>query len=418
MKYLLAFLIYPIILLWTLPITSLPQSGWINQSGVTPYTLNDVFFTDINTGTAVGESGTIIQTVNGGTSWTSQTIPGWPELFGVCFTDADTGMIVGDFGLILRTTNGGANWVNTAPSWIGGVPFKGLSFINGNIGTVVGGYQLMGWYGFILRTTDGGFTWVDQSIDTLNQELIRVSFTDANTGTAVGFGGTIIRTTNGGQNWIKQISGTPEHIWDVSFTDTNLGITVGFFNVLRTTNGGLNWTTVSTPISTLFKGVFLKESIGTAVGYHGTIIRTTDGGVIWTTQNSGTSNELRSVFFVDSLNGVAVGIAGTILMTLNGGVSTIENENNNIPAEFILMQNYPNPFNSSTTFSFSLPSQSFVSLKVFDLAGRVVATVVSETNQAGNYSKQWDASNLSSGIYFYTLQAGSFSDTKKIVLLK
>lgn len=418
MKNILTFLVFQTVLLLTCSSISFPQYGWINQSGVTPYTLNDVYFTDINTGTAVGANGTIIQTTNGGVSWTSQTIPGWPELFGVCFTDPDTGMVVGDFGLILRTTDGGANWINTAPSWIGGVPFKGVSFVNGNTGTVVGGYQLLGWYGFILHTTDGGSTWINQSIDTLNQELIRVSFTDANTGTAVGFSGTIIRTSNGGQTWIKQISGTPEHIWDVSFTDTNLGITVGFFNVLRTTNGGLNWTTVSTPISTLFKGVFLKESIGTAVGYHGTIIRTTDGGVSWEPQNSWTLNELRSVFFVDSINGIVVGIAGTILFTHNGGVNAIDNECNNIPSGFLLMQNYPNPFNSSTTISFSIPSQSFVSLKVFDLVGKEVATIVSETRQAGNYSEQWNASELPSGIYFYKLRAGSFTETKKLVLLK
>jgi photosystem II stability/assembly factor-like uncharacterized protein len=129
---------------------------------VTPYTLNDVYFTDINTGTAVGESGTIIQTTNGGLSWTSQTISGYPTLFGVCFTDNDTGMVVGEFGLILRTTDGGENWSNTSPSWIGGVTMNNVSFVNGNIGTVVGGNQIYGWYGIILHTTDGGLSWTNR----------------------------------------------------------------------------------------------------------------------------------------------------------------------------------------------------------------------------------------------------------------
>ena len=89
-----------------------------------------------------------------------------------------------------------------------------------------------------------------------------------------------------------------------------------------------------------------------------------------------------------------------------------------IPQTFSLAQNYPNPFNPSTTISFSLPSQSFVSLKVFDIVGREVATIVSEEMPAGAYTRQWNAAKMSSGIYFYRLQAGSYTQTKKLVLLK
>jgi hypothetical protein len=88
------------------------------------------------------------------------------------------------------------------------------------------------------------------------------------------------------------------------------------------------------------------------------------------------------------------------------------------PNSFTLEQNYPNPFNPTTTISFSLPSKSFVSLKVFDVIGREVAIIVSEELSAGNYSRQWNATNLSSGIYFYRLQSGSYIETKKLVLLR
>jgi hypothetical protein len=89
-----------------------------------------------------------------------------------------------------------------------------------------------------------------------------------------------------------------------------------------------------------------------------------------------------------------------------------------VPTGYSLFQNYPNPFNPSTRISFSLPSKSFVSLKVFDVLGREEATVVSEELAAGTYTRQWNASSLPSGIYFYHLQAGSFSETKKCILLK
>ena len=88
------------------------------------------------------------------------------------------------------------------------------------------------------------------------------------------------------------------------------------------------------------------------------------------------------------------------------------------PAKYSLMQNYPNPFNPSTTISFSLPSKSFVSLKVFDSIGREMTTIVSEEMSAGSYEKKWNANGMPSGVYFYRLHAGSFTGSKKIILLK
>ena len=88
------------------------------------------------------------------------------------------------------------------------------------------------------------------------------------------------------------------------------------------------------------------------------------------------------------------------------------------PQAFSLYQNYPNPFNPTTVISFSISSNSFVSLKVFDLIGREVATIISEELLVGNYSRQWITNGMPSGIYFYRLQAGTYSATKKLVLLK
>jgi len=89
-----------------------------------------------------------------------------------------------------------------------------------------------------------------------------------------------------------------------------------------------------------------------------------------------------------------------------------------LPTIYSLNQNYPNPFNPSTTISFNLPSISFVSLKVFDINGREVATIASEEMSAGSYSRQWNASSLASGVYFYRLQTGAFTETKKLLFLK
>jgi len=99
-------------------------------------------------------------------------------------------------------------------------------------------------------------------------------------------------------------------------------------------------------------------------------------------------------------------------------ITSVKRSSNDLPAHFNLDQNYPNRLIQWTTISFSLPSKSFVSLKVYDSLGREVITILSEELPAGTYSKQWNAADLPSGIYFYRLQAGSFTETKKLVLLK
>ena len=89
-----------------------------------------------------------------------------------------------------------------------------------------------------------------------------------------------------------------------------------------------------------------------------------------------------------------------------------------LPKDYALEQNYPNPFNPSTTIEFSLPAAEKVSLKIYNLLGQVVTTLVNGYREAGTYNVNWDASNLSTGIYIYRVEANSFSLTKKMTLLK
>jgi hypothetical protein len=88
------------------------------------------------------------------------------------------------------------------------------------------------------------------------------------------------------------------------------------------------------------------------------------------------------------------------------------------PAVFSLSQNYPNPFNPTTTIKYQLPASSKVTLKVYDVLGNEVATLLNEEKEAGTYEVMFEASNYSSGVYIYRLQAGSFIETKKMVLLR
>lgn len=88
------------------------------------------------------------------------------------------------------------------------------------------------------------------------------------------------------------------------------------------------------------------------------------------------------------------------------------------PEFFRLQQNYPNPFNPTANIAYSLPESRFVRIKVFNILGNEVATLVNEPKAAGNYTVEFNGNNLSSGVYFYRMEAGSFTDTKKLILSK
>jgi len=103
-------------------------------------------------------------------------------------------------------------------------------------------------------------------------------------------------------------------------------------------------------------------------------------------------------------------------------VVTVVQDNNNQPIEYKLGQNHPNPFNPSTTINYSLAESGNVQIKIFDISGKEIATLINEPQSAGNYTLYFNANDarikLSSGLYFYTLRSGNFSAAKKMILLK
>ena len=107
-------------------------------------------------------------------------------------------------------------------------------------------------------------------------------------------------------------------------------------------------------------------------------------------------------------------------LAVTGTATGVEEYSSDLPSSFELSQNYPNPFNPSTVINYQLPSPGYVTLKVYDLLGREVATLVNEYKNAGSYNSHFSILNseLSSGIYFYTIQSGNFAQTKKMILIK
>ena len=99
-------------------------------------------------------------------------------------------------------------------------------------------------------------------------------------------------------------------------------------------------------------------------------------------------------------------------------VTGVESNQGEVAKSYSLSQNYPNPFNPTTTIKYSIPKLSFVTIKIYDVLGSEVATLVNEEKPVGNYELTWNAAKLSSGVYFYQLKAGNYVETKKMILMR
>jgi len=157
------------------------------------------------------------------------------------------------------------------------------------------------------------------------------------------------------------------------------------------------------------------------IGDSAQIFRTTNLGTTWVKEYvplQGALGQVQHIQFISPTLGYA-GLGGTLggLMRY-GNPSGIINEGGNVPESFSLSQNYPNPFNPSTTIKFAIPKSGNVTLAVYNSLGREVETLVNEFMNAGTYEVSYDASKLTSGIYFYKIVTNGFAETKRMMLVK
>ncbi|NWG29748.1 MAG: T9SS type A sorting domain-containing protein [Ignavibacteriaceae bacterium] len=157
------------------------------------------------------------------------------------------------------------------------------------------------------------------------------------------------------------------------------------------------------------------------------VFLSSDNGENWNSVNSGLPNYslIRSLFVSGNYLYAGISNGGIWRRPLSEMITSIKETPEILPAQFILEQNYPNPFNPSTVISYQLPVSGDVTLKVYDVLGNEIATLVDEYKPAGSYEFEFNASshsgevrNLPSGTYFYQLRAGSFVETKKMILMK
>ncbi|MEK7353207.1 MAG: CARDB domain-containing protein, partial [Chloroflexota bacterium] len=304
---------------WSAPAPP-PPTGWQTVRSPTDI-LADVTFIDANNGWAVGSSGIIQRTSNGGAAWTSQNSGTTADLWSVSFADANNGWAVGNSGTIRRTLDGGATWTSQT-SGVGNSLY-GVSFVDASNGWAVGSG------GTIRYTSNGGANWTSQTSNTTNN-LNSVSFVNASTGWIVASGGVILNTSNGGNTWTVQSSNPAFFLNNVSFVDALNGwITLAnSTSILHTSNGGTSWAFQTSNTTNLLNSVsFVDANNGWAVGQSGTILHTTNGGANWTSQTSNTTANLIGVSAFSANQSWAVGDSMARLYTTNGGSTwTVQNQ--------------------------------------------------------------------------------------------
>jgi hypothetical protein len=187
-----------------------------------------------------------------------------------------------------------------------------------------------------------------------------------------------------------------------------------------TTNGGNNWSYNTFGFFGIaFSVSFRTRAEGWApLGFSQQWMYTIDSGRIWRDFDTPDSSRIYDVQFTDIRNGFAVGDNGVILK-YNSTIINVPNKNQNIiPTENILYQNYPNPFNPNSKINFQISKLNHVKLVVYDVLGREIITLINEQLEPGIHEVGFDGTDLSGGLYFYTLIAGDFFETKKMVLIK
>jgi len=398
------------------------------------------------------------------------------------------------YPFLMKTLNGGDDWIELNITFDDVQDIIKILFLNEINGYLLVN-NVFGSRSKILKTSDGGETWtVKYNVDISDEQLNDLNFLDTNFGVAVGNGSTIVRTTNGGDNWEWTIRTNSIPIYCANIVDQNLiyfGATglEGQFRFLKTENSALTYESISSNITDINRMSNVKDLtffndkngwvlLGYEIQNTGILYKTNDAGLSWTRDylTGNIYDNFSAMDFLDSTHGY-VTKDGFILSTDDGGQNwhkqlienypyrantvdfvdekfgiiagadnmllRIEDDLNVVVEQFSeeivslynLSQNYPNPFNPSTIIKYQIPNNKTqnVSLKVFNILGKEVATLVNKKQSPGVYQVEFDASTssatgkaLPSGVYFYRLQAGdastgsaqSFTETKKMILLR
>ncbi len=330
---------------------------------------------------------------------------------------------------VYRSTDRGETWtlIGLESLWIGALAVDSQDRI---FAALDGDY-------LVFHSADGGMNWTESKLEGLPAAIgIRTLAVNADDHVFVGTEFSIFRSTNHGESWVELKTGlTQPDIRAIAVNSQGhifFGAWAGARGIYRSTDEGVNWERRSQGLTNGFV-------ISLAINAHGDIFagtdgsfgppgaakvfRSTDNGESWAPISDGSGQEQITSLVIDSRGYLFGG-------TIHGGVfrseastTAVREKNENLANSFSLLQNYPNPFNPSTNIRYDLPQAVRVKLVLYNLLGEKVRTLVDASESAGAKQVTWNGLNdrgtrVASGIYVYRLEAGTFTATRKLLLMK
>ena len=286
---------------------------------------------------------------------------------------------------------------------------------------------------YLERSTDNGETW-EYISEIVSGPVYAITTFGSDVFVGSGYNGQVYYSSNYGTSWVQTAVAGSTHITAISINDSGdvfAGNWAG--EVYRSNDLGSSWNKIFDNggcIASIITTVqdYLYVAVGRLMNNNAeNIFRSSDDGLTWERiENGFTSNSINYMIHTkDNSLYITTRDQGVFKSTNFGDewfnvgpVTSVNNDIKLLPDKYELIHNYPNPFNPSTTISYSVPEVEFVTLKVFDVLGNEVATLVNEELPAGSYEAEFNGTELTSGIYFYRIQSGSFVETKKMVLMK
>lgn len=395
-------------------------TNYASYDALPPSTIYSVHFSDEETGWMGSQGGSfwsptyeLFTTSDAGETW--QEHDGLELDFrvqSIHFAGVDYGWVAGRGGRIMHTDDAGETWADQHSGTE--EHLNALFFFDAQTGWAVGDNST------VIYTDDGGDTWQEQSAGNTD-DLNDIYFIDADTGWLVGDDGIIRKTSDGGATWEVSVSGTSLGLHAVDFADHSNGLAVGRNGiVLRTTDGGSTWTNRRNPNVRIFNDVhLLDEQRAWAVDADGFILFTDNLADSWSQASVRADNALNSLFVTSSGEAWVAGNNAAVLRNPDSDeVITSVLEERTLPQGITLRQNYPNPFNPTTNITFELDSATDLTLRVYDITGRLVSELAQGHFSKGVHTIPFDAAHLSSGVYIYELGAREHSLSRTMTLVK
>ncbi|HMQ78048.1 MAG TPA: T9SS type A sorting domain-containing protein [Ignavibacteria bacterium] len=390
-----------------------------------------------------GYSGTrLYYTTNTGLNWYFNTASyGSMNTMGTMhFRNEETGFVNGGssytyYHVLLKTTNRGFSWTPVMNSGTDGYNSGGDFQFFGNIGYHIsnktykttnngdnwtqlntqggGPYALFmhrtdrGWLGKqngLLKTIDGCITWVNQNIGVTGIDINSVSFINWNTGWIAGESGHILKTTNG--SGVIPPGNNPPPSMPANGSN---GIS---------TSPLLDWDPYSLALSGIEDSIWYGVQLSADSTFTTTLINTDTVTLTQYQVPAGILNHnIRYFWRVRAMN---IGGEGpwSPVWNFRTGLVGLNQTGNEIPVQYKLYNNYPNPFNPVTRIKFDIPEGSHTKLLIYDINGKEISTLVNKQLNPGSYEAEFNASDLPSGVYFYKLSSGGYTDVKKMILVK